>query len=403
MVTKKRRLDGSRSIVYGVTVGVSAYSLLKGQLQWFSTRGWKVTLVSDPDDKALAASRREGVNFEPLSMRRGISLVQDPFSLWCWIRLLRRLSPDATNVGTPKAGLLGGFAAWLTRVPRRVYVVRGLRLEGVDGPLLPVLWLMERLSTTFATDVVVVSESLGRELVRRRLTNPKKTWLIGSGSSNGVDVEKIEDRVSATDAGQLRSDLGISADSFVVGFIGRVNRDKGFDTLVRAMTSGELAEHVRLLVIGPVEDTALAGLLGSQESRVIFIEWTNDVWAYLSVIDTLVLPTRREGFPNVVLEAASARVPTITTRATGATDSVLDGETGYQVDIDDSVALTRRINQFAATPELAREMGQRAYERVRTEFKPESIWQGLAEIIEGRAVSEHVVRLEQPNVTNRKS
>lgn len=403
MVRKRRPAENPKSIVYGVTAGVSAYSLLKGQLAWFSSKGWQVTLVSNPDDKALAASRREGVNFEPLAMRREISPGRDVISLWRWIRLLRQLAPDATNVGTPKAGLLGGFAAWLTRVPRRVYVVRGLRLEGVGSPLLPILWLMERLSTALATDVVVVSESLGSEMVRRRLTNPKKTWLIGSGSSNGVDASSVEDRIAAADERQLRKDLEIDDDSFVVGFIGRVNRDKGFNTLVQTMTSEDLAEHVHLLVIGHVEDAALVELLAPQAARVSFVKWTDDVWAYLSVIDTLVLPTRREGFPNVVLEAASARVPSITTRATGAVDSVVDGETGYHIDIDDSVALTGRINELADNPELVRRMGWRAYERVRTEYKPEDIWQGLAEIFDGKAATGHVARLKRLTVRNRKS
>ena len=91
----------------------------------------------------------------------------------------------------------------------------------------------------------------------------------------------------------------------------------------------------------------------------------------------LALPTYREGFPNVVLEANASGKPAVVTRATGAVDSVIDGVTGYIVPVGDSIALASALSRLLESPALAREMGETARRRVATEFQPERIWSGL--------------------------
>ncbi len=358
-------------------------------------------LVCSPDDQARLTVEREKVSFYGIPMERNISPLSDVGSLLEWLRLLRRIRPDAINVGTPKAGLLGGLAAWLARVPKRVYVVRGLRLEGATGPLASLLWIMERLSTALATDVVIVSPSLACELLDRKLVAAKKSWLIGQGSSNGVNAPAIAARAEQVDRLAMRRELGIAPDAFCVGYIGRVTKDKGVGTLLEAFRSGRLAEDVDLVIIGSVEDPALADEMDSLGDRVHVLPWTNDVWGTLPIMDALCLPTRREGFPNVVLEAASASIPTVTTRATGAVDSVIDGKTGVIVDIDDPASLTEALNELAADPELVQQYGAAAQERARQDFVPEFIWRGLEAILTGDYGAEGLTRLDQlRNVTH---
>ncbi|AZN29225.1 glycosyltransferase family 1 protein [Flaviflexus salsibiostraticola] len=387
-------------LVYGITIGRSAYSFLRGQLEWFKERGYDVTLVTSPDESAKSAADREGVSLTSIPMARELSPKLDLAALISWIRELRKLQPHIVNISTPKAGLLGGLAAWLLRVPKRVYVVRGLRLEGASGLKRIILWCVEWSTHRLATDVVYVSQSLAKEGSELRLVPPKGGWVIGHGSSNGVFAEAVAERAATMDAPLLGQGLSIPTGAFVVGFVGRLNHDKGVDTLIRALSNPYINPKVHLLVIGPVEDSVLVEQLASLSIGVSTVGWTNDVWGYLSVVDTLVLPTRREGFPNVVLEAASAGIPAITTRATGAVDSVIDGETGYLIDVDDSDALTERINQLAARPELAQVLGENAAERARNDYRPEIIWQGLADILEGVASSEHAVRIQHQSVGN---
>lgn len=379
-------------VVYGITAGVSADKLLRGHLAAMREDGWDVHLAVDPDDRARAAAARERVWLEPLPMAREISLRDDLASLRAWLALLRKLRPSVTNVSTPKAGLLGGIAAWVTRVPRRVYVVRGLRLEGARGLLGRILWVMERISVACATDVVVVSRSLGDEARRRRLLGKKPTWIVGGGSSNGVDTDAVAQRAASCDRVAERRRLGFAETDAVIGYVGRITADKGLDTLLDAAALLPDATRVRLLLIGSLDEEPLGRRIAQLGERVVHVDWTDDVWSYYGVMDALCLPTRREGFPNVVLEASAAALPVITTRATGAVDSVIDGETGLLVDVDDVPDLARALTRLADDPNSRRRFGHAAQARVRSEFDPTSIWAGVASVMRGKPAP-HVHRL----------
>lgn len=370
------------TVLYGITAGVSADKLLRGQLGWLREQGWDVHLAVNPDERAHKAAEREQIALEPLPMSRDISLADDLRSLRNWFTVIRRVRPAVTNVSTPKAGLLGGLAAAALRVPRRVYVMRGLRVEGADGPMSTVLWLMERIAVLCATDVVVVSRSLGEEARRRRLLG-RRAWLVGEGSSNGVRADLVQASVAHTDGAALRERHGLQPYDVVVGFVGRITADKGVEPLLDAVATLPDQSPVRLLIIGSVDDEALGHRITAMGRRVVHVDWTDDVWSYYSAMDVLCLPTRREGYPNVVLEASAAGVPTITTTATGAVDSVVDGETGLLVAIDDSTAMAVAIESLASQPTARKAMGIAARDRVDEHYQPEDIWRGIDSILRG--------------------
>ncbi|MEU2348282.1 glycosyltransferase [Modestobacter sp. NPDC049651] len=367
-------------LVYGVTASLSA-TLLRGQLGWFRERGWDVHLVISPGALAESVAAGEGVHLHPLPMERGTSLLGDVVALWRWARLLRRLRPDVVNLATPKAALLGSVAAWATRVPVRVYEMWGLRLEGARGRAqAAVLWAVERLTVLLATDVVCVSASLRDEAARRRLLGRRpRAVVLGHGSSNGVDPARWDPGFAAVDRDAVRAGWGIAPGELVVGFVGRVCRDKGVQDLLEAFRSvGD--EPLRLVLVGPVEDDELGARVAALGDRVVRFGMTDDLCPVYVGIDVLCLPTRREGLPNVVLEAALAQVPSITTTATGARDSVVDGRTGWLVDPGDVPALVRVLRSCAADREQVRSLGRAARERAITDFRPELVWSDLERV-----------------------
>lgn len=392
MVSFSSRRRNARNIVVGVTAAGSA-GLMKGQLGWFQKRGWNVELVSGPEDQVKVAAENEGVSYTSIQMDRGISVARDFRSLMEWISFLWRRRPSVINVGTPKAGLLGGIAGWLTRVPRRIYVVRGLRLEGSSGFVACVLWIMERLSTAVATDVVIVSESLGNELNKRRLVNAKKTWLIGDGSSNGVEAATIRQRIGRVNQVNLRKQVGLGEHSFVVGYIGRLTKDKGIHTFLKAIELLNDSPNVEFLLIGKPDGGFDPLELKPYADRIKWVNGTQDVPSYLAIMDMLALPTYREGFPNVVLEASAAGIPTVTTLATGARDSVIHGETGYVIDVADSGQLAEKVRVLSSDSGLTKKMGELAQARVIQDFRPERIWTGLESVFMGQP-SQDVKRLD---------
>ena len=386
----KQRQAGVRGrLLYGITVPQSAATLLRGQLGWFQEQGWDVHLVTSPGPLLDTVRDREQVTVHGLPMQREIDLRTDGRALAAWIRLLRELRPDVLNVGTPKAGLLGGIAGWLLRVPRRVYIMRGLRLEGAGSRLqLAVLWLAERLTVLLATDVVCVSPSLRAEASSWRLFGRRQPVVIGIGSSNGVSPDRWDPALAAADRDAVRKEWKASEDDLVVGFVGRISYTKGVPDL---LTAAGMVEDlpVVIVLVGPVEDEALRPVLHALGERVVRMdEWATDLADVYAGMDVLALPTDREGFPNVVLEAALAEVPAITTRATGARDSVVPGVTGWLVDVGSPAQLADAIRACARDQDAVRAAGRAARLRALQEFRPQRIWSGLESIyLEGRTTS----------------
>jgi glycosyltransferase involved in cell wall biosynthesis len=362
-----------------------ALLLMRGQVQYLQRLGFDVTLICSPGERLDALGRMEGVQIIELSIAREIAPFRDLVSLWRLWRILHRLSPDLTNVGTPKAGLLGGFAAWVTRIPCRFYTLRGLRFETTNGLKRWLLAYAERLACCFAHRVICVSPSLREKAVASGFTSRERTVVFGSGSSNGVDASRFAPTPERIRKGaELRRELGIPLLAPVVGFLGRLTCDKGIPELVQAfLRLGDQFPDLRLLLLGcfeeedplPVETRRCIEM----HRNVIFKGFIEDTAPYYALVDVLVLPSHREGFPNVVLEAHAAGKPVVAARATGVVDAVVDGETGLLFPVGDVAALADALARLLTDKTLASKLGLAGQERIKREFRQERIWEALCE------------------------
>lgn len=337
--------------------------------------------MSSPGPLLDALNKVEGVHAHGLAMARQPSPFSDLRALFAWVRLLRGTRPTVTLVGTPKAGLLGGLAAALVRIPRRVYLLRGLRLETATGAQRIVLTALERLAMRCATDVVAVSASLRQRAIELRLVAPDGIQVLGSGSSNGVDLSAA-DSIDAGRMTELRTQLGIGDGAPVIGFVGRLTKDKGIEVLAAAMRLlAQRGVAYRLLVVGPIDDSQSGELLTTlRDTGTPPIETghVTDPAPYYRLMALLCLPTLREGFPNVVLEAAAAGIPTVTTDATGARDSVIDGVTGLISKAGDAGSLADCLaDLLTATPAKRKKMGEMARARAEAEFARPLVWANM--------------------------
>jgi lipopolysaccharide/colanic/teichoic acid biosynthesis glycosyltransferase len=375
-----------KKLLYTVTSPVSAVAFMRGQIKYLQQQNLEVHLVTANEPELEVIAKRETVILHPVTMQREISLRTDILSLWQILRQFWQIRPDISNVSTPKAGLLGGLAAMLTQVPARIYTLRGLRLETATGPKRFLLTMTEWIACATAHKIVCVSPSLRSRLIDLGLSTPEKAIVLGGGSSNGVISERFTPTPERLEAAiSLRVELGIPVDAPVVGFVGRFTRDKGFPELIDAFEQ-ILISHpkVFLLLVGDYEDgdpisAAYQKKLESLQN-VVRVGFVSDPAPMYQVLDVLALPTYREGFPNVPLEAAAAGKPIVTTTATGARDSVQDGKTGLVVPVGDSHALAAALQQLLENPVLANQMGQAGRAWVEQEFKPELIWQQLNDL-----------------------
>jgi glycosyltransferase involved in cell wall biosynthesis len=279
--------------------------------------------------------------------------------------------------------LLGGLAARLAGVPLRVYTLHGLRLETARGPKRWILMITERIACANAQYVRCVGKSVRDSAIELGLVAQQKAYVIGAGSANGIDTEYFKSSLArAAEARALRLQLKIPDSAPVIGFVGRFTRDKGIAELYRAFQQvKEPVPDARLLLVGdfeegdPVDAAVRQGL--ETEPGVIFAGMVKDTPRYYAAMDVLALPTYREGFPNVPLEAQAASVPVVTTRVTGAVDSVIDGVTGRLIPAQDADALAAALIELLSRPERRKKMGKMAAQWVEDRFMRELVWEEL--------------------------
>ena len=361
-----------------------AVGYLQGQLQYFQNKGFDVTVLSPKGRKGeWEVPRPEGIAFIEVPMKQEIAPLRDLASLWRLWRAMRALRPTVSNVGTPKAGFLGGCAAWLNRVPCRFYTLHGLRFETTKGLKRRILIYAERLACRFAHRVICVSQSVREKAVASGLTSRERTVVLGSGSCNGVDVL----RFAATPemmrrAAELRRQLGIPVRAPVVAFVGRLTRDKGIPELMEAFLQlGNRFPDLRLLLVGCFQDGDPLPVdtrrCVETHPHVIFGGAVQDTAPYYAIADVLVLPSHREGLPTVVLEAQAASKPVIGASATGIVDVVVDGETGLLFPVGDVPALAEAMARLITDKGLANKLGLAGQEQVKRKFRQERIWEAL--------------------------
>jgi glycosyltransferase involved in cell wall biosynthesis len=370
-------------LLYVVTHPMTARHLLRGQLAWMRERGFDVAVAASPGSDLDVVREREGVTVFDIPISREIDLLADLRSLRALRELMRSWKPDIVNAGTPKAGLLGMMAARAQRVPVRIYTLRGLRAETTGGLRRVMLSLTEKLAATCAQRVIAVSRSLADLYVSLRLAPARKVTVIGQGSSNGVDARVFQrPPESGTDA--LRSNLGLSEEHRVIGFVGRLTHDKGIGPLVEAFDHVRVQVPLaRLLLVGDFEegDPVAAAMIARirHDPAVIHTGFAGDPKPYYALMDVLAFPSMREGFPNVPMEAAAYGIPVAGFRATGTVDAVVHGTTGSLVDIGDLEGFARVIIEYLRNETLRRAHGAAARARVIEHFAPESVWAALSE------------------------
>ena len=361
---------------------------LSGQPAYMRERGIDTVVITSPGPALDAFGAREGVRTFAVPMSRAITPRADAVALARLTRHLRALRPDIVHAHTPKGGLLGTTAAFLARVPSRIYHMRGLRFAAMPpGPKRTLLVNAERASCALATRVLCVSHSLRRVALDEHLTPAAKIAALGSGSGQGVDATGRFNpaNLPPNTRAEVRAALAIPADALVLGFVGRLVRDKGVGELVgawRRLREQFLGAH--LLVVGPFEaedpispdDRAAL----EQDPRVHLVGFRRDTERYYAAMDLVTLPSYREGFPNVPLEAASMGLPVVSTRVPGCIDAVEDGVTGTLVPAQDTGALHDALQWYIESPERRTSHGDAGRRRVLLDFRRELVWERVAAV-----------------------
>jgi glycosyltransferase involved in cell wall biosynthesis len=375
-----------------VTTVPQALFFLRGQPGFMHAHGLEVHAVSSPGPELEQFARDEGVDVHPVEMRRAISPVHDVGATTHLVRLLRRLKPDIVHAHTPKGGLLGMAAAALARVPVRVYHLHCLPLVTSRGVRRSLLWIADRVACLLAHRVLCVSSSIRELAIAEGLVGPGRIDVLGHGSINGVDAEgRFRPGPASAAAGRAeRTRWGIPEDALVIGFVGRVVRDKGIAELSDAWTGlRERFPSAHLLVVGstepedPIPPGVMEALRADPRVHLTGLRW--DTPPLFAAMDVVVLPSYREGFGVVLLEAAAMALPVVGTDIPGGREALVDGITGLLVPPRDAPALEGALARYLGDPDLRARHGAAGRDRVMRDFRPEVLWAALLEVYQAEA------------------
>lgn len=363
-------------LCFVVTSAVTATTFMQGYLRFLREAGWEVYLICSDGPGLDALANSDGVCIRRIEMKREPSPINDIRSLVKMCLLIRRLNPDVLVYATPKASLLASVAGLLTRVPRRVYELWGLRLETSTGIRRTIFHVLEWITAKLSSVVIANSRSLAERSQKLGVNAGKEVLVLGAGSSHGVDSKRFDRNADMPQLDELTATALARSKVPVVGFIGRLHPDKGVDILIDALQiCANQGIAMQGLIVGGDEGANLMGRVDILRNTmpVQLVGNVVDIRPYLSRMDVLVLPSLREGFPNVVIEAASMGIPAIVSDATGCIDAVQNQVTGRIVPVGDVNALADVLATIPADSDW-RAMGKAASDYVRQNFLPEDIW-----------------------------
>lgn len=359
------------------TIPNSLTDFLNEQLKMVNEH-YEVVAVSSPGKEMQVLWEREGIRTIEVPMERRISPIKDFISLIRMIRVFAKERPYMVHSMTPKAGLISMLAGWMTRVPVRMHTFTGLVFPTATGWKQRLLMCTDWLTCACATHVNPEGEGVKRDLMTYGITK-KPLQIIGNGSICGVDMAYFDRTESVMKQAVAYREEGC----FTFCFVGRIVRDKGINELVSAFVRlHEKYPQVRLLLVGPFEKKLDPVLPETEKAiqnhpAIRFMGFQPDVRPFLVASGTLVLPSYREGFPNVVLQAGAMGLPSIVTDINGCNEIIIPNENGVIIPSKDEEALYRAMENFLLHPEEIQRMAKKARSMIASRYDRKVLWEAL--------------------------
>ncbi|MBU1259552.1 MAG: glycosyltransferase family 4 protein [Planctomycetes bacterium] len=365
------------------TVSASIKAFYKGQLEALKQAGFDITVIC-ADDGELNNQLPENVKFYPVPFSRMISPLSDIKAILKLIHLFRKERFDIVQYSTPKASLLSAIAAFLAKVPIRVYILWGLYYTGQTGFKYKLFKFFEKNICSISTNIIPISHEMVEFALGESLGTKEKYEVMLNGSACGVDLGLFNPEKWKPFRNQIRDQYHIPENATVIGTVARLTGDKGINELVQAfdVLSNEIP-RIYLLLIGEEEeknklDSDTVSII-KRNNRIRCAGWQDNPLPYYSAMDIFCLPTYREGFGEVNLEAQAMELPVISTNTIGPRESVEDGITGFLVKSQSSKAQLEPLRKLICQPELRIKMGKAGRQRVVNKFDRKEMIKAIVE------------------------
>ncbi len=366
---------------HDATSDITLELLLLHQHETLRNAGYDVVGISAAGPGA-AALEAAGVRHIAVPMSRRVTPLADLRGFLALWRIFRRERFDIVHTHTPKAGLLGQYAALLAGVPVRVHTIHGLVFADSVTPRAKFAYvLLERLTMLFSANNFCQSPEDIPVVIDERISRPERLELIG----NGVDLASLDPALQPPDKRRLtREALGLTGDHLVVGVVARLVAEKGYFEMFRAAQRiREKEPRARFLFIGALEPSKADAIQPDALARfglddvAQFLGHRRDVPDLLAAMDVHVLPSHREGFPRSPMEASAMGIPSVVTNIRGCRQTVEHRKTGLLVPVRDAESLAEAILELLADPGLRRRYGEAARAKALREFDEQVVFRRI--------------------------
>ena len=376
----------AKKICFITTVSMTVNQFIRFSFEEFHRDGFEIFVICDMNDEFIN-SLPDYVTPLPVKMDRGINFKDVFRAIFQMYSIFKKEKFDIVQYSTPNASLYASIASWLARVPIRLYCQWGLVFQSFSGIKQLVFKTIERMVCILSTDIQPDSKG-NLDLCRSlKFYNEKKSRVVWNGSANGISLSKFSVEQKEEYSKYIREKYSISDDTFVVGYVGRVGKEKGFEELMQMFDIlTKKYSDIVLLYVGPNEkpETVSKQWLEFFDScdKIIYTGgWVDDTEKYYAAMDVFVFPTYHEGFGSVTIEAEAMGVPVVVTDVPGPQDAMIDGVTGYKVSPRDAEQLAEKVSLFIDDKTLCENMGKEARKFVVENFDDRIL---LTKMIENR-------------------
>jgi glycosyltransferase involved in cell wall biosynthesis len=354
------------------TVSASIKAFYKGQLEALNDAGFEITIIC-ANDEELNNQLPKNIKYYSVPFSRIISPLSDVRAVLKLIHIFRKERFDIVQYSTPKASLLGAIAAFLTKVPTRIYILWGLYYTGQKGIKRFIFKFFEKMICKLSHIILPISHEMVGFAIDEGLGKKEKYKVMLNGSACGVDLEIFDPEKWKPFKNKIRNELHVPENGMVIGTVARLTGDKGINELVQAFD--ELSQEIPriyLLLVGDQEEKdrllPVTERIINMNPRIRSVGWQGNPLPYYSAMDIFCLPTYREGFGEVNLEAQAMGLPVVSTNVIGPRESVENNSTGYLVESQKNEALLKPLKQLLTNQQLRTQFGIAGRKRVIEKF-----------------------------------
>lgn len=378
-----------KQILHVFSILGTAEAFFDGQFNYLGKFGLSLHLIACPSENYEAFCQRNNIKYSVIEISRSISPLKDIKAVIAICNYIQKEKIDIVVGHTPKGALVSMVASFIMRVPRRIYYRHGLIYTTKSGLARFILKSVEKLISSLSTQIISVSPSVAALCVKDKINTPEKQQLIGKGTCGGIDTNNKFNpaTIDQTKIEKLREDFKIQNDDFVVGFAGRLCKDKGIEELVdgfNLLLKKYPEKKLILLLVGneDVRDKLKPSIIDEINSNdnIIKTGWVRaeDMKYFYSLMSVFVFPSYREGFGMSVIEASAMEVPVLVSKSHGCIDTIIENKTGLYIDLS-AVGVAEGVSRLF-DDDLRMQLGKEGRTWVSENYDQTVLWPEVVKI-----------------------